>query len=401
MLAILSLPSIPQYVGIASSMTPGLIAATLVALMVLATHGSVPTVTLPRGKAWLAALPVGILGHYTLIAISGTGDHARFALSYLVLLTLGAAAVVVSKAVFRSPPKALHRALTACYAVMTLFGYMGLAGLSPPSPVWYPKPVFPFTEPSHFALAYVPLMAYVAVMSRGPGRYGALALGVALGYGLQNLTLLAGTALAFLICARPVLLLASLPVIWFGTQGLDLEYFALRLDFSGEVQNVSNLAFVQGWQMMGEAIEKTSGYGLGFQQMGLAGTQVDAANVIHAILGEEINLHDGSFTLSKLVSEFGAAGVALALLYVLLAAKLALSLRAAACRRGRGNPADVFACAAIVFYSLELFVRGAGYFTGTGLLFVTALFATPGRQRGCTPPVAGDASRAHEALRLS
>jgi heme/copper-type cytochrome/quinol oxidase subunit 4 len=208
-------------------------------------------------------------------------------------------------------------------------------------------------------------------MASGRWRIASLLTGFALAVLLQNLTLAAACVLVTIVSlqiGRTMVLVAVLAV---AAAQLDLTYFTLRLDFSAENQNLSTLVYLQGWQLIEESWRNSAGIGLGFQQLGMQGTDVDAAQLIQAILSDNLNLLDGGFTFAKLASEFGYLGLVLCAVYLVLAWRSARALHQVAANRAPALSAEVFAHCAIVSYLLEMFVRSAGYFTATGLLLAT------------------------------
>lgn len=223
---------------------------------------------------------------------------------------------------------------------------------------------------------------------------------------IQNLTLLCGTLLVAMVVLR-VHLLAVLAVLVAGAASLlDLSYFVNRLDFSADAaNNISSLVYMQGWQMIIEAFQQTDGFGLGFQQLGVQGTEVDAAQIIRGLRdGGDMNLLDGGFVFAKLGSDFGVIGIALGLLYLGLALRSVLLLRAVAAGRRAMPPVLVLAHASVLTFGIEMFVRGTGYFSGTALLFAASLWLVlrqtapararrrrPARQDAQPPPLASAA----------
>jgi hypothetical protein len=233
--------------------------------------------------------------------------------------------------------------------------------------------VFPFSEPSHFALAFIPLLMYVAITSRGTRRAIFLVLGFVCTALIQNLTLAAGFALVALAMMRWHVLLIALVLVGAIAAQLDLTYYATRLDFSGDSTNLSNLIYLQGWQMVDESWQRSGGFGIGFQQLGVFGTEVPAAQILRGLRqGEDINTLDGSFVFAKFGSEFGVFACVLVLVYLWLAFRSLRTLRKVARRRPRIGPLTILAHCAIVSYFIELFVRSTGYFTPAALLLVAA-----------------------------
>jgi hypothetical protein len=237
----------------------------------------------------------------------------------------------------------------------------------------FEKPVFPFTEPSHFALAITPFLIFSCVSSSPKKRMIYLGTALLEALLLQNLTFLVGCFFAASITLRRRHMVMFVFVLVPVLLALDLSYYLDRIDFSGEVQNLSSLVYLQGWQMIEESLTVTHGLGRGFQQLGLNGTAVSAADLIRAITGGELNLLDGGFNLSKLVCEFGILGALLSAWYVFVGLRAFRTLRSVVAGRQTVSGIQIFCASVILAYLLEIFLRGAGYFTPTGLLLITAL----------------------------
>jgi hypothetical protein len=271
------------------------------------------------------------------------------------------------------PARRLHHALRFCFLLLCLLAILGVTGIAQPGGETWRRPVFPFPEPSVFALAFIPLLMYVAVTSHGARRAAFLVLALVCTALIQNLTLAAGIALVALATMRWHIFLIAFALVGVVAAQFELTYYAERLNFSGDGTNLSNLVYLQGWQMVGESWQRSGGFGIGFQQLGVLGTDVPAAQAIRAMrAGEDSNLLDGSFVFAKLGSDFGAFACMLIAVYLWLAYRSVRALRKAARGRPRIGPLTILAHCLIVSYFIELFVRSAGYFTPGSLLMVAA-----------------------------
>jgi hypothetical protein len=370
------LSPMPQYFGLSSSMALGMTAAAVIILSLCALNGAL---TRPAGGfdsywldiAWVAAAVVLILLVILQTAIADSLqqiDEMRFAASLIPLFLLLAAGIALAGAFRRASDEEMDSAVHVSFWALVGVIVLRAIGLQPQSDI-FEKSMFPFTETSHFSGAMIPVVLYLSV---GANRRAAVfwLLGtIVMALLLQNLTLLVGALLAAVVCRRFILtvLLGVVPAI--AAIPFALGYFADRLDFSGNVNNLSNLVYVQGWQMLAESLSRSSGWGIGFQQLGVHATEVAAAQLVQMqTQGISLNLQDGSFVLAKLGSDFGIAGLLAALIFVGVAIRSALALR-----RDPGRPAIMFAHCVIVSYLIDMFVRGAGYFTGPSLLLVAAL----------------------------
>ena len=373
LLVLVSLPSLPMYFGVATSMALGVMLICLGSLTALAVNNSdAPLWPSPRVKLALVVCLLLTL-HMAVAMLLQRVDLVRFALSLVLLATFMLSAIALSTQLFLVPGPRLHRAARLVLLVLLAFGLLGLAGISPPSPIKFSKPVFPFTEPSHFALSVLPLFMYFAVTSRGNKRLLALSAGLVFALVLQNMTLLVAAILVIVICARPAtLVVLAIPVV-LTVPFLDFEYFTSRLDFSPESDNLSVLVFIQGWQLIEESLRNSHFWGLGFQQLGAFGTNVEFADLIYTLIGDDSNLSDGGFTLSKLVSEFGLIGMVLAAAQLIAAVRCGRLLRQVA-RRRIALPVDqVLACAVVTGFTVDLLIRGNGYFTASTMFYMAAV----------------------------
>jgi hypothetical protein len=295
------------------------------------------------------------------------GSLAPFALQLI-------AAGALVNAYLAAPEHRLDWSLKGCYLLLAILALLSVAGLAPPSLADWRKPVFPFSEPSMFALAFIPLAMYVCVVAKATWRTAFLLLTLTCAALAQSLTLVVGCALVALASMRWLpLILIGLLVGAIAAQ-LDLTYFAIRLDFSGDKPNLTTLVYVQGWEMISESLQRSYGLGIGFQQLGVHGTDVPAAQLLRAMReGEDLNTLDGGFVLAKLASDFGVFGIFAAVAYLFLALRSLVVLRRAASGKVRMIPALTFAHSCVLSYSVEFFVRGSGYFTGGSLLLMAAL----------------------------
>ena len=121
--------------------------------------------------------------------------------------------------------------------------------------------------------------------------------------------------------------------------------------------------------MLVEAMTRSLGWGVGFEQLGVQGTNVSAADAILMLSSiESLNVLDGGFVLAKLGAEFGVFGILLCVGFTVASVRSLLALR-----RGGERAAIVFARCVVVCFIVDMFVRGTGYFAGSTLLAVTAL----------------------------
>jgi hypothetical protein len=204
--------------------------------------------------------------------------------------------------------------------------------------------------------------------------------------GIESLTLIISCLLASIACKKFLVVSLAGAVVAIGIIPFELGYFLNRLNFSGETQNISSLIYLQGWQQLWESLERTHGWGVGFEQLGIHGTEVASAAAISSIFQiEGLNVMDGSFVFAKVVSELGLFGGLFGAAFTILAFQSFLALR-----HKRERPVVVFARCVIVCFIVDMFVRGTGYFTGSTLLALAAACILVESKRRFTATNAGD-----------
>ena len=390
LLAIIIVPVILYYAGIASSLAVG---AALAGVMVIFSQlhylvqqdfpRSVPQSDRGMTPTVLALFIVALLvAHAAVVWIYQPFNASHFFSSLVPLTLLLLAGCCFGQMLGNTADITADRAIRWCFLFFCLSALGAVLGLSPPGARPSPKPVFPFNEPSHLGIIFTPFLVYCCVRARGFARYAIWFAGIVMAAALQNLTLVAGCAVAALVFVRGAAIIpAGLLALGAGAL-VDLSYYSSRVDLlSDDNTNLSALIYLQGWQLMGESLTRSGGWGVGFQQLGLNGTDVPAAQIIYSLTGEAGNLLDGSFTFAKLVAELGVFGLLLTFAFLAVWWRSMRALR----RIANGAPdssARVFAMCVIAGYIIELFVRGAGYFTGSGLLLAGALWIMAARDSG-------------------
>jgi hypothetical protein len=383
-LIILLLPPMLFYFSQASSMALG---ASIAALFVIAflmspvfLRDRIRSSALVRPTIVTLAVALGLTAHALVAALMVPIDVVRAVGSLLPLALISFSGYALGRTFAESSSANFHGAIHRCFAVFCLLGVLAIIGLEPTSSEPYFKPVFPFAEPSYFALAFTPLLMYCCITTTGSRRVLVLLASLSLAFLLQSLTLVLACLLTTFLCFRRAVIVAlmlALVAAVIQYLQLDLSYYTERLDITSESGNLSSLVYLQGWQLIFESLARSSGWGLGFQQLGVQGTQVPAADLIFDLTSDYSNLRDGGFTLAKLVSEFGAIGVLLTALFLLLAWRTARALRRTTRAPRETAAALTFSRCVIATYLLEFFIRGSGYFHGLAILFVGALWMRP------------------------
>lgn len=382
-------PSLLMAAGLASSLAMGsLLAGVLAISSGFAVRQRLRCVRMMI--PWLLLFVLAIAVHLLVAGQFGNLGVGRALSSLVMLATLAFAAATLADRLMCIPAETLSKLMRRSVVLLLILGALGCARILQPFGEVYPKPVFPFTEPSHFGMFLTPILIAACVTSSKHLRILFIALVLTETAILQNMTMAVGCFIAAITCLplRNLLLLLLLLLSVPSITGLDLTYYMSRVNFSEENTNISALVFLQGWQLLEEAWDKTHGFGLGFQQLGVNGSEVDAALLIQSLVGDDQNLKDGGFGIAKIVSEFGVFGVAMLMAYSFAAIKSVLLLRAAATRNRLIHPIHLIASSFVIGYAVELLVRGGGYFTPSGVLMLVGLFirfGTPASNKATAP----------------
>ena len=365
-------PSLP-YLFNASSMALGIVTIAMFAVL-LRTFGvvSVPYNNRLVNEMTIAILAVfAVLAHLFIASLIRPIDVNRAIQSLGVLVLFIGAAPLVSRIIF--VPKADMKPDILCWLFL-VFALLSVIGVQPPTQSDGAKPTFPFTEPSFFAFTLMPILVFQCVSSSWTKRLLWLLAFLIFGVVVKNLTVVTACGLVALVSLPLRLAIPFLAVVILIANGVDTTYFEERLDISVDSANISALVYAQGWQLLEEANKSTKGWGVGFQQLGFGYTNVPASYRIFYLLKRDSNLIDGGFLLSKAGSEFGVLGLVFIGIITTNAGRCFLLLRSYAMGNRQFDPATVLALSSCYAIVLEIYVRGANYFTGTVFLATMSAF---------------------------
>jgi len=253
------------------------------------------------------------------------------------------------------------------------------------------KPIFPFVEPSHYALTFGPLAVGYAFYSNIAKVFFAALLFAALGLAISSLTLIVFSMIIFLsstIRLKRIYFLLSIPILIFLTLGVILilielsPYFAARLD-TGSDHNTTTLFYLRGFEFAYLNFIDTNGLGLGFQMLGSKYTLTGEYHDLLTFADLNPATTDSGFLAAKIISEFGFLGIISVILYIYVV--LWAILRANTIHRVLANMKDIrkhreatkrlFFMGVVVSLSVEMFLRSYGYFSpGVFLLLVAILY---------------------------
>jgi hypothetical protein len=282
-----------------------------------------------------------------------------------------------------APPQMVDGCSKVVTGAMLMIVVWAILGVQPESGNRTWASMFPFTEPSHFALASIPFFLYFCASTKSEHLRFLALLGVLCVLVLMNRSMIfsAGVLLIIGLTCPPRYLVPVCVLFTVAHMGTSPSYYGQRLGGANEeTKNLSALVYRQGWELMAYEGGSSGGWGIGFQQLGAFPPDLPASRAIRAQLGGSLlNAKDGSFVMAKLVSEFGIFGLLATLAYIAAWLKAAWLLRQQVMRRLRPDsivtpysPNMILALSLFLRYGIDFFARGVGYFTGTAMLFVMA-----------------------------
>lgn len=379
LVAIWFFPNLLYFLRITNSLQTGL---ELIACAILITHlkrsTSGNTHGLKKAIRLAATLMLFLLTHGLIASLYNDTDYLRQTAFIIITGLIALSAYIFSNSLTKCDSSDFDKTLRKVGWSALLIAFLGMtAKLEPPGFGWE-KPMFPFSEPSHFAFTMAPVFLYFCIRSSIPARIALMMLGLGVGLAVQNLTTLTIVILSALL-ALPTrhILIIIMGAILIGPAmtHLDTEYFTSRIDLSDENTNTSTLVFLQGWEMLYTALTKTHWIGLGYQQLGTNGPFVDTSELIYSHVGDYLNLKDGGFLFSKITSEMGAFGLTATAMYLYIFAVLFARTRRAATTYFTEPAWKTFAACSVIAFSIEFFIRGAGYFTPSAFITYCSFIA--------------------------
>lgn len=136
-------------------------------------------------------------------------------------------------------------------------------------------------------------------------------------------------------------------------------------------KNLSSMVYYKGWQDALTNTARTYGLGLGFNMMGCTPLpDTPLRRIFSAPDRTELNIEDGSFLLSKLMSEFGLPGLVFFLLVIFYWIRYEVNTKALPGSE-QGDTSTIHSVFMFSFVVTSL-LRSTGYFQGGFLLWVSA-----------------------------
>ena len=325
---------------------------------------------------YFTILVCSILLFQVLISIAAFGpEYYERSLFSIILLFL----LLITSAYFVNLTKdtddfLFHKYILITYNFMTLLGLVSI--ILQKMDLVGGKNMLIFVEPSHYALVYLPLVLYKVYTSNKKNKLFIILVTLLISLFVENLTLLAGTIIVFGISYWRykfkflfIVSIFTFIIVSFGFN--ELQYYWDRLNISMQSNNLSVLVWVSGWERAYISFVDSYGVGLGFQRLGYVGELGTALNRIYTILGGRyLNINDGASVAPKFIAETGLLGVVSIIVYL----KYLIKILKAFIKERIVDKKTVFFFSAYIMFSVQLFVRGVGYFSPASYLFLASIY---------------------------
>lgn len=303
-------------------------------------------------------------------------DLKRFLQSYIFLILYILGVLSFLKLAITISCAQADMAIKFVFYVLLLTATLSLLNFSPFSSNQN-NPVFFFSEPSHFAIVFLPLLLYITIRSESTSFiFFIFLLMYLVVLVLQSLVLIIGITFILFISVRLSKIIIFTPIaialIFINLEGLD--YYISRVQLSSESQNLSVLAYLSGWERAYLNFKETYGLGVGFQQFGIVGSRGDIQEILRTNSAPDLNLMDGGALATKLIGEFGALGIVALALYLTYFINVLSQLRKQVLGGTKHQIGlSIFFLSSFVMYFIELFFRGVGYFSPSGYIFIASI----------------------------
>ena len=319
-------------------------------------------------------------------------NYIRFFFSFIALIIFFLATTVFSSLlIIIYELNLFDNIFKAIFYIILLLSFLGILRYSPFSPLYIDTNIFltVFAEPSHLVITILPFITYFILSAKNLiTKIKLIFLFLVISLLLKSATLLFAiflflflffslrqlfNLLLFLILIYSIVYIAGLDK--FLETLIDFRYFyeRLTLKMNPDKVNISVLVLLAGYHEIYLNLKNTLFIGIGFQQLGFLGEQSFIKDLIFVYSGtfEYSSNKDSSFLFGKYISEFGLFGIITILFYFKYFINNLIDIKKEV---SKDNNLNLFFSACVISFSIELFVRGAGYFTSSSFLFLVSIF---------------------------
>lgn len=266
----------------------------------------------------------------------------------------------------------LKRSVFYLFAFLCLIGIISI--LLQKTEIIHDKSMILFPEPSAFALVFIPIFSFCLYYTRGGGLLLLYILSLGIALGIQNLTMLVGIVISVFVMKKitirqTIVILLGAWIFSMILSDLDISYYTSRLDFKNTT-NLSVLVYLSGIERAFLNFITSYGLGIGFQQMGVNGEIGIYQQILAELDAPMLNIYDGSFISSKLISEFGVIGALMCIFYFFYFSRFYLRFK----KSKRYSPQYILAYSFYMCFFIPLFIRGAGYINPYVFMLFSSIF---------------------------
>ena len=309
-------------------------------------------------------------------------NYYRFILTYLSIILIFFLSALFVNITEKVNSISFHKVIISAYIFLTIIGIISIFFIRYHFLIRYrsPKSMLIFSEPSHFALAYSPLLLYVSYISKSFGRFLAIFISILIALIVHSLTLLLSIVIILMVLYR-YLFFIILPLFSFllfiikfkiiNSNYVNGNYFLSRFNIlSFKTNNASVLAYLYGWERAIIDFVRSYGIGVGFDQFGFVGAK--SMPLLAKMHLPSLNLYDGTADGSKIIAEFGVFGVIILLIYLYYFLKISNNFTK---HKIENNYVGIFFISCFLMFFVDLFVRGiGGYFSGVVFIFFSSIY---------------------------
>jgi hypothetical protein len=323
---------------------------------------------------FLCILFVLLINTFLLLIFHGLVSYERYIISVFFAFFVLIVAFSISQLCFRVDEIFFNKLICNmyfCFLVISFFSIISLYFFGNEK-----KSMFLFIEPSHFAIAFSPFFIYRVIKSSN--KFYHLLICLAMALLLKNLTLMivfifgVGVLLnSIKKVSHGIFLFATIVIVFYYNIPSDyFDYFIERLRFTGDLDNLSVLVFLSGYERAFLGLFDSLFIGHGFQQMGTVATIGNYHSLLILYGSGGLNKFDGGHLFSKLVFEFGFIGIVFIFYYI----KKFINVYVEIVNSNDLDSRYLFSLVCLYSFFISIFVRGTGYFSVSSLLFFISIF---------------------------
>jgi hypothetical protein len=294
-------------------------------------------------------------------------NYYRFILTYISFILIFIVSALFTNVIIIIKDYTLHKIIIFAYKLLVCIGIFSIFLIN--MHMVQHKEMILFSEPSHFALIYLPLLFYVSYFSKPLLRVFHIVVALIIALTIKDLTLLAGIMLIPILLYKNAkfIIIPLFAALFFLANFIYFKhnYFFERLKFfSHNDYNMSMLVYIYGWQRAYLSLFKSYGFGLGFEQLGF----IIPKSFMQIT---KFNGFGGGSNGAKIIAELGITGIVIIIIY--LYCFLSIYYKFVKLKI-INRPHAIFFYAIFLMYSIDLFVRGTGYFNPETFMLLASVY---------------------------